>query len=246
MTSPTRRSFLETVSTLAAGSMIVGSTPGSLFAALPQGKPHIDFPTAPRERIAVASYPFRMYIDAPGNRSRDAKLKGFPLMQFPAELSRNSACMVSSRSRSISRARIPRIWRNSEAQYRSESAYREYSDACAAELYDPDASVRHQAVIDSKSGSMSSRGWLAWRTPAHQRIKDIEARCRSRRGKPPQTRGLRRGEKHRDHAGERRPQHGRRFLHRKGYRRRNHPYLRALPDFANSVLKGDLASTIAR
>src|SRR3984957_2651422 len=86
MNSHTRRSFLETLSTLAAGSMIAGSMPGSLFAASPQGKPHVDFPTPPRERIAVASYPFRMYITAPGNRSRDAKLKGFPLMQFPAEV----------------------------------------------------------------------------------------------------------------------------------------------------------------
>src|SRR5580704_15301338 len=85
MTSHTRRSFLETLSTLAAGSMIAGTTPRSLFAA-PQSKPHIDFPTAPRERIAVASYPFRMYIEAPGNRSRDTKLQGFPIMQFPAEV----------------------------------------------------------------------------------------------------------------------------------------------------------------
>src|ERR1700735_3225480 len=27
-----------------------------------------------------------MFIDAPGNRSRDAKQKGFPLTQFPAEV----------------------------------------------------------------------------------------------------------------------------------------------------------------
>src|SRR3984957_1274546 len=86
MNSHTRRSFLETLSTLAAGSMIAGSTPGSLFAASPQGKPHIDFPTAPRERIAVASYPFRAFINAPGNRSRDTRLAGFPLTQFPAEV----------------------------------------------------------------------------------------------------------------------------------------------------------------
>ncbi len=66
--------------------MIAGSTPGSIFGASPKGKPHIDFPTTPRERIAVASYPFRMYIDAPGNRSRDAKLKGFPITRFPGEV----------------------------------------------------------------------------------------------------------------------------------------------------------------
>ena len=66
--------------------MVAGAAPSSLFGAVPQGKPHVNFPTAPRERIAVASYPFRMFIDAPGNRSRDAKQKGFPLTQFPAEV----------------------------------------------------------------------------------------------------------------------------------------------------------------
>jgi sugar phosphate isomerase/epimerase len=40
------------------------------------------FPTDPRARIAVATYPFRAYIIAPGNKEIDPKKKGMDLFQF--------------------------------------------------------------------------------------------------------------------------------------------------------------------
>src|SRR5262245_31577688 len=76
----TRRAFFAKAAALAAGSVVAGSAPG--FA---DSKPHIDFPTAPRDRISVASYPFRAYINAPGNRDRDPKLPGMDLKDFAAE-----------------------------------------------------------------------------------------------------------------------------------------------------------------
>ena len=43
------------------------------------------FPTEPRERLAVASWPFRMFIDAPTNkRARDPKTPGMDLKDFGA------------------------------------------------------------------------------------------------------------------------------------------------------------------
>jgi len=69
-----RRQFFGTA--LAAGS--AGS---ALFAA---NEPHIAFPTDPRARLGVASYPFRAFIDAPHNRDRDKTKPGMTLVQFPA------------------------------------------------------------------------------------------------------------------------------------------------------------------
>jgi sugar phosphate isomerase/epimerase len=80
----TRRDFLSQLALVAGSGMFAAASP-NLFAETP-AQPHIDFPSAPRDRIAVASYPFRMYIDAPGNRDRDPKRPGMDLRDFPAEV----------------------------------------------------------------------------------------------------------------------------------------------------------------
>jgi sugar phosphate isomerase/epimerase len=69
-----RRQFLGT-------ALVAGSAGPALFAA---NEPHIDFPTDPRARLGVASYPFRAFIDAPHNRDRDKTKPGMTLLQFPA------------------------------------------------------------------------------------------------------------------------------------------------------------------
>lgn len=51
-------------------------------------EPHIVFPAAPRDRVSVTSYGFRVYIESPTNRSRDPKLPGMDLRDFPAEVVR--------------------------------------------------------------------------------------------------------------------------------------------------------------
>ncbi len=78
----TRRKFVANASALAAGSVFAGIS----HTAFADPKPQIDFPTAPRDRVAVASYPFRAYINAPGNRDRDPKLPGMDLKDFAAEV----------------------------------------------------------------------------------------------------------------------------------------------------------------
>src|ERR1700739_3468295 len=84
MTTLTRRTFLESASALVVGNLIASAVPTASAADAPQ--PHIPFPSAPRDRIAIASYPFRAYIDSPGNRDRNASLHGMDLIQFPAEV----------------------------------------------------------------------------------------------------------------------------------------------------------------
>lgn len=82
--SETRREFLARLSVSAAGSLLFNRT-GALFAAT-KSQPHIPFPTAPRDRISVASYPFRAYIDSPTNHDRDPKLPGMDLKDFAVEV----------------------------------------------------------------------------------------------------------------------------------------------------------------
>src|SRR5215467_1055401 len=67
-----RRSFLVT-SMAAAGA-----------ATLRAVEPHVDFPAKPRDRLAVTSWPFRAYMEAPGNHDRDRSKPGMDARDFAA------------------------------------------------------------------------------------------------------------------------------------------------------------------
>lgn len=86
----TRRAFLEKLFGLTAGGIVVGSVRDAFgvgrFDKSAISEPHISFPSAPRDRIAVASYPFRAYIESPTNRDRDHSLPGMELTDFPGEI----------------------------------------------------------------------------------------------------------------------------------------------------------------
>src|SRR6266481_7951559 len=83
MDSHTRRGFLERLSALTVGGV---SAAFSSAVANPDSEPHILFPTHSRERISIASYPFRAYIVSPDNRDRDTSLAGINLLEFPAHV----------------------------------------------------------------------------------------------------------------------------------------------------------------
>jgi sugar phosphate isomerase/epimerase len=81
MTPLTRRAFLEKLSAVTAGGIVLNGAatafgdgrPGQAAAAAAAAQPHIAFPKAPRDRIAVSSYPFRAFINSPGrNRGGNA------------------------------------------------------------------------------------------------------------------------------------------------------------------------------
>jgi len=83
-TVQTRRVFLEKLSLVTAGALVASSS-SEVFATL-ASRPDIPFPATPRNRIAVASYPFRAFIESPTNRDRDPKLPGMDLTGFAAEV----------------------------------------------------------------------------------------------------------------------------------------------------------------
>jgi len=86
MSPLSRRSFLRNSLGVAAAASAYAAVPeflgGSLEAAA--GGPRMIFPTTPRERISVASWPFRFWIDSPTNTYRDRSKPGMTLLEFPA------------------------------------------------------------------------------------------------------------------------------------------------------------------
>jgi len=77
-----RRDFMKELPVLTLAVGLVRDA--DLYAA--QEMPKLDFPTAPRDRLAVTSYPFRAYIDVPGNHERDKTKPGMTLLEFPAQM----------------------------------------------------------------------------------------------------------------------------------------------------------------
>ena len=71
----TRREFLNQSVTLAAGTLLLPA-----LARASASQPNVSFPTNPRDRIAVASYPFRDFI-SPGDYAT-AALKSTPKMEI--------------------------------------------------------------------------------------------------------------------------------------------------------------------
>jgi len=84
MRLPTRRTFLKEFTALATVGWLASSGK-NLLATVPQ-EPHIAFPRAPRDRIAIASYPFRAYIESPTNPNRDRSMPGMDLTEFASQV----------------------------------------------------------------------------------------------------------------------------------------------------------------
>jgi sugar phosphate isomerase/epimerase len=61
--------------------------PAFAFAKRVQ-EPRLQFPRTPRERLAVTSWPFRAYMDSPTNHGRKASVRGMDLKEFPAFVAR--------------------------------------------------------------------------------------------------------------------------------------------------------------
>jgi sugar phosphate isomerase/epimerase len=76
--NPTRRQFLTLPPCLALGSRLLATDLQS------QEQPNLQFPTKPKDRLAVTSWPFRAYIESPTNHNRDRKEPGWDLLEFPA------------------------------------------------------------------------------------------------------------------------------------------------------------------
>jgi sugar phosphate isomerase/epimerase len=78
-----RRHVLRASAVAAAGALAFPTSPFRLLADTTSTKaPNLKFPTTPRERLAVASWPFRAEIESSTNEFRDKKRPGMDLRDF--------------------------------------------------------------------------------------------------------------------------------------------------------------------
>lgn len=71
----TRRNWLRLLPLACAGPALLAEQ---------RSEPHTAFPTEPRDRLAVTSYPFRAFINSPTNKERKPNVQPIDLKQFPA------------------------------------------------------------------------------------------------------------------------------------------------------------------
>ncbi|HVX67005.1 MAG TPA: sugar phosphate isomerase/epimerase family protein [Bryobacteraceae bacterium] len=220
-----RRNFLKDCGGLAA------------VAALPDFK----FPTDPRQRIAVASYPFRAFIDAPRNRDRERGKPGMPLTGF--------AHMVVVKFGVHAIEPLDAHFASTEPAYLKQ--LRTSVEKAGAHIvnipvdlrdsvYDPDDAARARAVqtarkwIDAASavGSPGVRVHVA-RTPRSKPDVDRAAASLKEVAAYSAPRNIIVSLENDDLVSEDA------FFLVKVIEKVNSPYLRALPDFCNSMLSGD-------
>ncbi len=89
----TRRTMLQKSAFATGLAITAGTFPGiSTLLAANAGTatgPDLAFPTAPRDRLAVATWPFRAYIEAASNEYRDKKQPGMDLREFAAKVKKD-------------------------------------------------------------------------------------------------------------------------------------------------------------
>jgi sugar phosphate isomerase/epimerase len=232
----TRRSFLESASALAVGNLIM---PGACANNIPQ--PHISFPSAPRDRIAIASYPFRAYIDCPGNRDRNPNLPGMDLTQFPAEVVKkfniHNIEPYSPHFRSLDSDYLAKF---REELNKANSQVVNITVSTEASFYDADPAARSKSVSSAKKWvdvavAISSPGIRTHIRPASNAKPNLQQTIDSLREVVAYAAGknivvtLENDDLVSEDA----------FFVVKVIEGVHHPYLRALPDFANSMLTGD-------
>ena len=143
----TRREFLNQSVSLAAGTLLLPA-----LARASASQPNVSFPTNPRDRIAVASYPFRDFI-SPGDYAT-AALKSTPKMEI-AEF----AAHVSERFHVNKIEPWSAHFRSLEPKYLAD--FRSALDRAKAfvvniavdgehSFYAPDSTKREQAVAANK------------------------------------------------------------------------------------------------
>ena len=204
-------------------------------------EPHIPFPTAPRERIAIASYPFRAYIDIPGNRDPNKSLPGMDLIQFPAEVVKKFGVHnIEPHSRHFRSLDSDYLAKFSEELSKVNARVVNIAVSTEASFYDADPAARSKSIASAWKwvdvamavGSPSIRTHIR---PVSNQSPDVQRTVESLREVVSYAAGknvvvtLENDDLVSEDA----------FFLVKVIEAVNHPYLRALPDFANSMLTGD-------
>jgi sugar phosphate isomerase/epimerase len=239
MTLLDRRTFLGNLGAMATLSFLGPQDRIAFAGDSPQ--PHIAFPTSPRDRIAVASYPFRAYIDVPGNRDRNPRLPGMDLIQFPAEVIKKFGVRniepYSPHFRSLDPDYLAKF---RQELTKADAKVVNIAVSTAASFYDSDPAARRKSIASARqwvdvAAAIASPGIRTHIRPVAKQKPDLQRTIDSLREIVPYAASknvvvsLENDDLLSEDA----------FFLVKVIEGVNHPYLRALPDFANSMLTGD-------
>jgi sugar phosphate isomerase/epimerase len=237
----TRRTFIEKLAAISTGSFLGASIESSF--ALGQSGPHVSFPAAPRDRIAVASYPFRAYINAPDNHDRDPKLPGMDLIQFPSKVvTKFGVHNIEPLAQHFRSTDSTYLGKFREALQKENVRVVNIPTHIEPSFYDADATARQRAVAIAKTwvdvavevGSPSIRPHInaaSNSAPNVQRAADSLREVADYGARKNIVVTLENDDPVTEEA----------FFIVKVIDAVGNPYLRALPDFANSILTGDPA-----
>ena len=130
--------------------MSFASSSHKVFAATAL-EPRISFPSAPRDRVAVASYPFRAYIESPANRDRDRNLPGRDLTEFASEVVRKfDVHNIEPHNRHFHSLDSEYLSGFHEALRKANAKVVNIAVDGEDSFYDADASVRRKAIAYAK------------------------------------------------------------------------------------------------
>lgn len=239
MDSLTRRAFLERLSALTAGGVLAGDA--SAAFAQPIAEPHILFPSEPRDRIAIPSYPFRAYIVSPENRGRDDDLPAMNLLDFPAHVvAKFKIHNIEPLSSHFTSTEPDYLDAFRQAMQKAKVRPVNIAVDAAHSFYDADATARDLAVIYAKrwvdvAVHIGSPGIRAHIAAAKNSSPNVDRAAGSLRevADYAATKNVVVTLENDDLVSEDA------FFIVKVIESLNHPYLQALPDFANSMLSGD-------
>ncbi len=237
--SLSRRAFLDKISVLTAGGFTAASALGAVPS--PDLEPHITFPTHPRERICIASYPFRAYILSPDNRDRDTTLPGMNLLEFPADVvAKFNIHNIEPHSRHFTSLQPDYLDDFRQILLKTKVRAVNIAVSTVNSFYDAEASAREKAVDYAKKwvdvavriGSPGIRTHVA---TARNSSPNVERATESLRqvSEYAADKNIVVTLENDDLVSEDA------FFLVKVIEAVNNPYLRALPDFANSILGGD-------
>ena len=241
-----RRAFLNRLGALTAVGVspyVEGLPELAVGFEMPVAGPDLHFPTAPRDRIAVSSWPFRGYVESPTNPDRNPKLPGMDLRDFAAHV------VEEFNIRNIEP--IFNQFKSTDPQYLGEfrAALQKAGSRVVDipvdsddSLYDPDPAARERAVEFGKKwvdiavtiGSPGIRNGIARAKNASPNV-ELTADGLRQIVDYAERRNIMVTLENDDLVSEDA------FFVVKVIEKVNSPYLRALPDFCNSMLSGNAA-----
>jgi sugar phosphate isomerase/epimerase len=142
-----RRDFLMGSSVVAFG--LTAGIPNSMASSQ---EPHLTFPTSPRARLAVSSWPFREFIDFPHNSDRNRQKPGMDIKDFAGEMAKRfgiqNVCLLTRHFQSMDPAYL------SSVRHAVEQAGSHLVDLGLGgrNFWDPDLAQRQAAVQYGQSG----------------------------------------------------------------------------------------------